>query len=553
MLNRLAIRDFVIVDQLDLEFSSGFSALTGETGAGKSILLDALGLVLGGRAEPDMIRTGSTRAEVVAEFDVAPESALHAWLEEAGLSVPEGGILLRRVIEANGRSKAWVNGTPVTQAQMRAAAEGLADIHGQHAHHALMRAEAQRQLLDTQAPGLVLAVQCCYREWLDAKRALERAEADATGLAHEQQMLSWQVEELEALAFSASEWDELEQEQARLAHGAGLLEGCSQAIEALEGGRGGICTELASLSERFNHLSAIDTQLQETASLLTEASIQADEARHALKRYHDRLELDPARLEAVDQRMGAITNLARKHRVKPVDLPGLLIKMRERLLELNQSIDPALLIERVQKTLEAYQQAAKALSAYRHSMAEEMSRSITEAMQGLALAGGQFKVALLKREAPAAHGQEDVEFQVSANPGQPLRALAKVASGGELSRIGLAIQVMTSQYGAAPTLIFDEVDVGIGGGVAQIVGQRLRELGQHRQVLCVTHLAQVASQAHQQWRIAKKSVEGQTLSAVERLEGEGRVEEIARMLGGLELTQTTRQHAAEMLAAAGNS
>ena len=546
MLERLTIRDFVIVDHLALRFETGFGALTGETGAGKSILLDALSLALGGRAEASMVRTGCQRAEVIAEFIVPEDSSLRAWLSEEAIALEEDVLILRRLVETSGRSKGWMNGTPVTQTQLRTAGDALADIHGQHAHHALLRHEAQRALVDAHALALVQAVQEHYQAWSAAEIALQRAQEDAGGLARERDMLAWQLQELEQLGFDPQEWAHLEQEQSRLAHAAGLIEGAAEVVGQLEGD-GAVCAQLQTLTQRLGEMAAIDPAVEEAAKLLGDAAIQAQEARHLLRRYADRLDVDPQRLAEVDRRIESITLLARKHRVPPTDLPEVQRMIADRLSALTQAGDPDALAAQVSQCLKQYTQAASALTAHRQKVALEMGEAITAAMQNLAMAGGQFAVHLLPEDAPTAHGQENIEFQVSANPGQPLRALAKVASGGELSRIGLAIQVMTSRDSATPTLIFDEVDVGIGGGVAEIVGKLLRQLGAHRQVLCVTHLPQVAAQAHWQWRILKKTENGQTRSAVTPLEGPERIEEIARMLGGVHLTETTRQHAAEML------
>lgn len=548
MLRSLTIRDFVIVDRLELEFQSGFGALTGETGAGKSILLDALGLALGGRGEAAMVRQGRERAEVAAEFDLPADGALQAWLGEQALGVEEGSVILRRTIDAGGRSRAWINGSAVTLAQLRAAGEWLADIHGQHAHHALLRADAQRMLLDSQAGVLALAAEVAarYRAWQRLLRLQQDAEADSANSARERELLGWQLSELDELGFDAEEWRGLESEHGRLAHAASLMEGAEETLDALGEGDAAVCSVLRHLDARVAALCDYDAGLSDVRELLGAAAIQADEALHALRRYRDRLELDPERLAEVERRIGAVMDMARKHRVAPEDLPELASQWRARLEALEASADPARLAAAARAAEQAFIEGARELSRKREPAARRLSDEITAAMQDLAMAGGRFEIAL-EPCAPAATGVESVEFRVAANPGQSLRSLAKVASGGELSRIGLAIQVMTSRDSAVPTLIFDEVDVGIGGRVAEIVGKLLARLGQDRQVMCVTHLPQVAACADWQWRIAKREHDGETLSEVSPLTAEARVEEIARMLGGVNITATTREHAAEML------
>lgn len=548
MLRSLSIRDFVIVDQLELDFGSGFGALTGETGAGKSILLDALGLALGGRGEAGMVRVGRERADVIAEFDLPEGDGLRDWLGEQALPLEEGCVLLRRTIDVNGRSRAWINGVVVTLAQLRAAGEWLADIHGQHAHHALLRADAQRVLLDAQAgaQALVAEVGARYREWQRLARLRLEAENDSASSARERELLAWQLQELDELAFDADEWGEINAEHGRLAHAAGLMEGADETLDALGEGEVAVCSVLRHLDARIASLADIDPGLGDVRELLASAAIQADEALHALRRYRDRLDLDPQRLNEIERRIAAVTDMARKYRVSADALPELREQWKARFETLEASADPERLAADEARARKDYDAAAERLSAARRPAAEVLSREITEAMQTLAMAGGRFEVALEPCD-PGASGVENVEFRVAANPGQTLRSLAKVASGGELSRIGLAIQVMTSRASETPTLIFDEVDVGIGGRVAEIVGKLLARLGESRQVMCVTHLPQVAACADWQWRIAKREQAGETVSEVTPLDREGRVEEIARMLGGVNITSTTREHAAEML------
>ncbi|HOX99959.1 DNA repair protein RecN [Zoogloea sp.] len=549
MLRHLTIRDFVIVDHLELDFGAGFGALTGETGAGKSILLDALGLALGGKAESGVIRTGSARAEIVAEFDVPADGPLRNWLVEQALGGEDEVILLRRVLESSGRSKAWLNGTPVVLSQLRMAGDLLADIHGQHAHHALLRGDAQLALLDAHGGLQCLAREVFerYRDWSALRRARALAEEDASSSARERELLGWQVGELSDLAFDLDDWRALNQEQARLAHAASLIEGGTEVVEGLADGEYAVVPQLDRLLGRVAEMASHDRQLADVQELLGSASIQLDEAVHAMRRYRDRLDLDPERLGEIDQRIQAITGMARKYRVAPEDLPDVLTESVSRLERLTRQSDPAALARDEALAREAFMQPAVALSEARRKVAAELSSAVTEAMQSLAMSGACFEIALKPVEEGAASGLEAVEFLVTANASQPLRSMAKVASGGELSRIGLAIQVITSRSVATPTLIFDEVDVGIGGRVAEIVGRLLRQLGVDRQVLCVTHLPQVAAQADWQWTISKETREGETLSRVRLLDASGRIEEIARMLGGVNITDTTRRHAAEML------
>jgi DNA repair protein RecN (Recombination protein N) len=550
MLLRLIIRDFVIVDRLELEFGGGFGALTGETGAGKSIMVDALSLALGERADAAVVRSGTERAEISAEFDVAPQGPLEAWLRANDYDTD--ACLLRRVIDSAGRSRAYINGTAATLGQLREAADFLADIHGQNAHHSLLRGDAQRNLLDTHAgaQGLAREVAAAYGAWRAARDAREAAEKDVEATVRERELLEWQVQELSALAFDAAEWMETEQEQRRLGNANALLEGASTALAALEDGEAASLPLLQRAGARLSELTGFDPGLAEAAALFETALIQLDESAQALRRYQDRLELDPARLAELDQRIDAVTQMARKHRVAPEELPALLEGLRARLAELTLRADPAALAERERKAQAAFRDLATKLSALRAKTAKALSAAVTAGMQEMAMAGGRFEIALEALPEGSTGGLESVEFQVSANAGQPLRALAKVASGGELSRIGLALQVIASQANPAGTLIFDEVDVGIGGRVAEIVGRMLRQLGTSRQVLCVTHLPQVAAQADWQWSIAKQTRNGATTSSVNVLDREARVGEIARMLGGEKITDTTRRHAAEMLGSA---
>ncbi|MBL0284760.1 MAG: DNA repair protein RecN [Zoogloea sp.] len=555
MLRHLSIRDFVIVDQLELEFDSGFGALTGETGAGKSILLDALGLALGGKAEAGMVRTGQARAEIVADFDLPAGSPLRDWLAEQEIDASDGSVLLRRVLESGGRSRAWLNGSPVVLTQLRAAGEWLADIHGQHAHHALLRTDAQLALVDAHGGLAARAAEVAelYRAWSVLRRAREAAEEGASSTERERELLGWQVSELRELAFDVDEWNALNQEQARLAHAASLIEGSAEVLDGLVDGEYALAPQLERLLGRVADMAQHDGQLTDVQELLGSASIQLDEALHAMRRYRDRLDLDPGRLAEIDQRIQAVTAAARKYRVAPEGLPEVLADSIVRLERLTRQSDPEALAREEATARGVFMGGAQTLSSARQKVAAALSAAVTEAMQSLAMAGSCFDIALRAVEEGCASGLETVEFLVTANASQPLRPLARVASGGELSRIGLAIQVITSRNAATPTLIFDEVDVGIGGRVAEIVGRLLRQLGDDRQVLCVTHLPQVAAQANWQWSIAKETREGQTLSSVKQLDSGARIEEIARMLGGVNITDTTRSHAAEMLGLQGRT
>jgi len=548
MLRRLFIRDFVIVDRLELDFAAGFGALTGETGAGKSILVDALSLVLGERAEASVVRAGCERAEIAGEFDAPVGGALASWLRANDFEADES-LLLRRVVDAGGRSRAYLNGMPATVGQLREAAGFLADIHGQHAHLSLLRPEAQRRLVDATAGQLetAKAVAVLFHEWRQLRDARLHAARDAEAALRERDLLEFQVRELETLAFDPDAWAEENSEHRRLSHAVALIEGVEAALALLDESDAAAGSLVGTAASKLGHLVDHDPALQEPLELLDGARIQLSEAVHALSRYRERLELDPQRLSELDARIEAVTGAARKHRVAPEELPDTLARLGVRLEELRLSADPEALAAREAGALDAFKAQAKKLTAARRKAAAELGRAVSDAMQQLAMGGGRFEIALETLAEPAAYGTENVEFLVSANAGQPPRPLAKVASGGELSRIGLAIQVIASSAGEAPTLVFDEVDVGIGGGVAEIVGKLLRQLGRERQVLCVTHLPQVAAQADWQWSIAKETDAGETLSRVTPLDAQGRVDEIARMLGGVRITATTREHAREML------
>jgi DNA repair protein RecN (Recombination protein N) len=547
MLSTLSIRDFVIVDTLELEFAAGFSVFTGETGAGKSILIDALVLVLGGRADASMVREGATRADISAYFRV--HAPVTAWLAKNELSDEEGGLLLRRVIDNAGRSKAFINGVAATAGQLREIGELLVDIHGQHAHQSLLKGHAQRELLDNQA-GLqtqVKAVAEAYRAWQAVAKQRETFERDAKNVLLERERLEWQVGELEKLAVKVGEWDEISAEHHRLSHAASLIDGAQDALNALSETDSPILSQLTSLTQRLKKLADLDDNLKPAIDVLEPACIQVQEAVYALNDYLGRLELDPARLQQVEMRLDAIHSTARKFHVLPDALPDELTQLTAQLQQLTDISDVAALRAQEAALEATYRALAATLSEARRRAGAVLGEAVTAAMQDLSMAGGRFAIDLLPVDA-AAFGLEQVEFMVAGHAGVAPRPLAKVASGGELARISLAISVIASTATEIPTLIFDEVDSGIGGGVAEVVGRLLKRLGQERQVLCVTHLPQVASQANQHYQVSKSSELGKTVSHIDVLDAKSRVEEIARMLGGLEITATTRKHARELLA-----
>lgn len=548
MLRHLAIRDFVIVDRLELEFSAGFGALTGETGAGKSILIDALALALGERADAGVVRAGCDKAEVAATFDIAAVPQVGAWLADNDLDA-EDELILRRVLDAGGRSRGYINGSPATAQQLREVGEFLVDIHGQHAHQSLLRADAQRALLDSHAglAGEAQQVAAAWRVWRAARQALEDAASGAEALAREREQLEWQVRELDALAFTNEEWGELEVEHRRLGHAASLIEGAQFALEVLADGEAACASQVDGVAARLDGLASYDPALAEVAGLLQSAQAELAEAISTLRRYADRVDLDPARLAEIERRMEAVLASARKYRVQPGELPGLLAGWQQRLAALDAAVDLAGLAAKADASQAEYRRLATQLSEGRQRVAGEMGTAVSALMQQLALASGRFEVALLPLADGTANGLEQVEFRVGGLAGTEAKPLAKVASGGELSRISLAIQVLTSRSASVPTLIFDEVDVGIGGGVAEIVGRLLRELGGERQVLCVTHLPQVAARAEWQWQVSKETRDGVTLSAIQSLGEDQRIREIARMLGGVEVTDITLAHAGELL------
>jgi DNA repair protein RecN (Recombination protein N) len=550
MLRSLSIRDFVIVDRLELEFSPGFTALTGETGAGKSILVDALGLALGERADAGVVRQGTERAEITAEFELDVASPLQQWLSERELG-SDGACLMRRVIDAGGRSRAFINGTPATVAQLREAGEFLVDIHGQHEHQSLLRAVAQRELLDGFA-GLqetVSRTAALYRAWRARREQRIAFETGSAAIAAEREQLEWQVKELKALEFTPDAWQELTAEHGRLSHAASLIEGTEYGLDALSEAEGSSLPQLNAVIARLSALVEFDPTLREVLDVLEPARIQMQEAVYSLRHYQQKLDVDPQRLRTLETRLDAVHSACRKYRVNAEELSDLLEKAQNRLAELGAAGDTESLQRLEDEALAAYTVEAQKLSASRGKAATKLGGEVSAAMQTLALGGGAFEVAVQRGAEPAAHGLDDVEFRVATHKGMSPQPLAKVASGGELSRLSLAIQTVTSEVAQVSTLVFDEVDAGIGGRVAEIVGRMLKQLGRKRQVMCITHLPQVAASADHQWRVAKATSQSKVSSRVTTLQGEERVDEIARMLGGVKITETTRKHAAEMLGA----
>jgi DNA repair protein RecN (Recombination protein N) len=548
MLRLLSIRNFAVVEALDVEFEPGFTVLTGETGAGKSILLDALSLLLGGRFELRQLRPGSERCELHAEFELADADAARAWLIDQDLT-DDGPLLLRRTLDGQGRSRSWINGRPATLAQLAAVGATLVDLHGQHDHESLVRAETQRALVDAFGGFAALAreVAAAWRAWRDAVERRMRSERDAAGLVAERELLVAKEAELKALGTTESEWQELTAAQSRLAHAERLLEVAATGETELLEGETALDLRLSGLIQRLRQAMTHDPSLAEVVGLLEEARIRADEAGRALRAYRERLDLDPVELARVDERLAAIHAAARKYRVAPEALAALVAETSARLALLADSADVEALARAEGQALAAYRTLALQLGAKRRLAAMELAHRVSAAMKELAMAGGRFEVALTSLPESASFGMETAEFQVAAHPMQPLGPLSRVASGGELSRLALAIQVVLADIGAVPTLVFDEVDVGIGGAVAATVGRLLRQLGSRRQVLCVTHLPQVAACADGHYRVVKRGRGDNVATALIRLDQAAKVEELARMLGGHEITAKTRAHARELL------
>jgi DNA repair protein RecN (Recombination protein N) len=548
MLRLLSVRNFVVVETLDLELDAGFTVLTGETGAGKSILLDALGLLLGDRFELRQLRPGADRAEIAAAFDIDDRPGVADWLAAHDLTLPDGPLLVRRTLDAQGRSRAWINGRPATLAQLKEVGERLVDLHGQHAHQSLTAADVQRSLVDAFGGFAALgrATAGAWRAWNTAVERREAAAAAALATAAERERLEARGRELATLDVSAEEWISLTQAQSRLAHAAALIEAAAAGAEGLADGDDALSSRLASLVAKLDAHSVHDPALAEITALLEPARIGIDEAARALRGYRQKLDVDPAELARVEERLSAIHDTARKHRVRPEALPALRADTETRLAALAQSANAAMLAQRAAEAEASYRALAGELSAKRELAAHDLEARVTDVMQQLAMAGGRLEIALERLATPASYGVEQVEFRVASHPKQPLGPLAKIASGGELSRIALAIQVVTSEVGAVPTLVFDEVDAGIGGAVAATVGAQLQALGARRQVLCVTHLPQVAAFADAHFRVTKLGDAKSVRADVGPISGAARIEELARMLAGNAITAKTRAHAKEL-------
>jgi DNA repair protein RecN (Recombination protein N) len=554
MLVHLSIHNYAIVEHLDLELDRGMSVITGETGAGKSIMLDALGLTLGDRADSGVVRPGADKADILATFDVSDIAEASAWLKERDLET-DGPCILRRVITAEGRSRAYINGTPCPQGDLKALGELVIDIHSQHEHQSLLKTDTHRRLLDEYAGATDLArqVQLASQRWRQTRQELERLSNSGDEQRAKHQLLSYQLEELESLSLGENELERLEQEHTTLTNAESLLGICRQVVELCSESDSG--NALNALTASLNRLSSVNNTpdaLNEATNLLSSAQIQVEEAVGEINRFLDRFEADPARLQQIEERLDTIYTLARKHRVQPTEVAALHQKLLDEIETLNAN-DEA--IERLEHEVGSYarhyQEKARELSDLRHRAAPELAHKVEHEIQRLGMPGGRFNIELRENvdKELSPNGLEQVELLVSANPGQPLKALAKVASGGELSRISLAIQVITAQTSRVPTLVFDEVDVGIGGPTAEIVGQLLRRLGERGQVMTVTHLPQVAAQGHQHLFVHKVREADVTRTAVSKLSKNERVEEVARMLGGIDLTKESLAHAKKMVVA----
>jgi DNA repair protein RecN (Recombination protein N) len=542
MLRALEVRDFVLIEHASLELAAGFTALTGETGAGKSLLVDAIELLVGGRGDAAFVREGAERAELSGEFEVS--KAVEAWLAERDLAGDPGSVMLRRSLDRAGRSRCYINGHPATLAQLKEAGEWLVDLHGQHAHQSLLRASAQRELLDAHAGAEALARETAqaFRDWKRLEQVAAEASAQFAQREAERADIAERLDHLHKLGPREGEWDEVAAEHKRLQHGSSLLAGAQSSLEALAEADGAALAQLRAVANRLRALSEHDAKLQPVLALLDSAEVQAAEAVRELRNYASRVELDPDRLQQVEARIEALHAAARRHRVRPEELPARLAELEQRLHELELAVNPQALEREVAAARTRYEAAAKKLSAKRGAGAEGLSKAVTAAMQQLAMQAGRFDVALTKLDDPSAQGAEAIDFEVASHPSLPLRPLARVASGGELSRISLAIQLVAAKASPVATLVFDEVDAGIGGAVAQTIGRSMKRLGKERQVLCVTHLPQVAASADTQWTVSKSA---SLKIRVQRLDRAARIDELARMLGGTETT--ARKHAAELL------
>ena len=544
-LQRISLRDFVIVRQLELEFGTGFTVLSGETGAGKSILIDALQLVLGARAEASVVREGAARSELCAEFSTPTH--LHPWLQDNGFDAADD-LLLKRSIDAQGKSRAWINGSPATATQLREIGDQLLDIHGQHAWQSLTRPSAVRELLDAYAQIPAQALQNLWNDWRQSLQTLEHARLAQDQLQQERERLSWQISEVDKLSPGADEWDELNAQHSRLSHAQTLLDAAQTALSHLQE-EDAAHSHLAQAVKALQEQANIEAEFQQLSDQLGSALAQAEDAAHSLQAWLRRADLDPEGLADIDARMGLWLALSRRYKRTPQELPALYLGWQQELVKLDAAVDLAALEAAEQKAKNAFMAEARKRSQARQKAAPKLAASITQAMQSLGMQGGQFQVQLQALDEPASHGLEEVQFLVAGHAGSTPRPVGKVASGGELSRIALAIAVTTSQLGTAQTLIFDEVDAGVGGAVAETVGRLMKQLGKDRQVLAVTHLPQVAACADHHWVVSKHADKNGVASEVTPALGEQRVAEIARMLGGERLSDTTHAHAREMLQA----
>jgi len=551
MLLSLHIRDFAIIDELEIELNPGTTALTGETGAGKSILLDALGLLLGDRADAESVRHGAERADISASFDISAIESARNWLSEQSLDLDDE-CQLRRVVMSEGRSRGYINGSPVPAQSLREFGERLVDIHGQHEHQSLIKRDLQRQLLDNHGghDKLLAGLANIHRDWKQIAANIEAIVGTGQNRDSRLEFLRFQLQELDTLAPQAGEVEQLHDEHKRLSNAGQLLETCDRHIKRLYDDEHSVQSDISHALVDLEQLARIDPSLKEAGELISTALIQLEEGVNQLRAYQDRLELDPQRLQWVEQRLDALHTVAGKHHIEAETLCEFQTRLGEELAALEQADERLQALEQKREQLrEAYGKSAKQLSRKRVKTAAQLSSQVTEGMQALGMSGGRFTVEVTDAESNlmSPHGRDHIDFLVSANPGQPPRPLAKVASGGELSRISLAIQVVAARDTHIPTLIFDEVDTGVGGAVAETVGKQLQALGKHHQVLCVTHLPQVAAQAHQHLRVSKLTGDKTTRTQIQSLGEDERMEEIARMLGGKKITASTREHAREML------
>ncbi|MDW5442625.1 DNA repair protein RecN [Polaromonas sp. SM01] len=543
-LKNISLRDFVIVHELALDLEDGFTVLTGETGAGKSILIDALQLALGARADAGVVREGAQRCEISATFDTP--ATLAPWLDLAGFAADEE-LLLRRTVDIQGKSRAWINGSPATATQLREIADLLVDIHGQHAWQSLTRPDAVRGLLDAYAGLSTQAILLQWQSWRNAYKALTEAREAQDSLQRERERLAWQIGELDKLAPGNDEWDELNTQHSRLSNVQALRDAVQTAVDALQESDDNATALIGRALSSLQNQAHIEPEFKGLTEVLSSALAQVEDAVHSLHGYARHAELEPQRLAELDGRLALWVSLARRYKRTPAELPELLASWRSELQKLDAAADLLGLEKTEQSAKAAYMDEARIVSKARSKAAPLLAKAITQAMQGLGMQGGKFEVALATLDQPAQHGLEQAEFLVAGHSGSTPRPVGKVASGGELSRIALAIAVTTSQLGQAQTLIFDEVDSGVGGAVAETVGRLMKQLGKDRQVMAVTHLPQVAACADQHLMVAKRTDKGQTASTVEPVHSEQRVAEVARMLGGEKLSGTTLAHAKEML------